>query len=164
LQIIKKKLNAKRFFPLYQRREDDKLLEGYTLEDLRHMVSLGPLALPSICCYTFHNAQDSLSSVSLSHDATWMASGYNDSALQIHNLKGETIQTLKNGTELNMTSFPMGSTVSNYQIDTSKTSLKMVLNSEKDSVNLQLHIVWTQRARVLDIIQPRQQLFAEFFG
>jgi len=33
-------------------------VEAVALRELRQRVALGPSALPSVCCYTFHNAQD----------------------------------------------------------------------------------------------------------
>ena len=40
------------------RRDEDAAVEASALRDLRQRATLGPTALPSACCYTFHNAQD----------------------------------------------------------------------------------------------------------
>jgi transcription initiation factor TFIID subunit 5 len=64
--------------------EVEKEIEA--LREVRERVALGPAALPSICCYTFHNTRDGLNSLDMSDDGMLIAGGFSDSYLKIWNL------------------------------------------------------------------------------
>ncbi|KAL9936242.1 hypothetical protein V8E36_005084 [Tilletia maclaganii] len=51
--------------------------------------------LPSICAYTFHDAEDGVACAAFSEDATLMAAGFEESYVQIWNLKGEPLRGLR---------------------------------------------------------------------
>ncbi|CAD6971606.1 unnamed protein product, partial [Tilletia controversa] len=51
--------------------------------------------LPSICAYTFHDAEDGVTCATFSEDATLMAAGFEESYVQIWNLKGEPLRGLR---------------------------------------------------------------------
>ncbi|KAE8214902.1 hypothetical protein CF327_g1772 [Tilletia walkeri] len=51
--------------------------------------------LPSICAYTFHDAEDGVTCAAFSEDATLMAAGFEESYVQIWNLKGEPLRGLR---------------------------------------------------------------------
>ncbi|KAF8309761.1 WD40 repeat-like protein [Clavulina sp. PMI_390] len=49
-------------------------------------------ALPSICAYTFHDAQDGVNCSTFSDDSTMMAAGFNESYIRIWSLKKEKLK------------------------------------------------------------------------
>ena len=55
---------------------------------MRQRIHIGPSALPSICCYTFHNTNDTLSSLTISDDSSLMCAGFSESHMSMHNLRG----------------------------------------------------------------------------
>ncbi|KAI9269889.1 WD40-repeat-containing domain protein [Sporodiniella umbellata] len=83
----------------------DKPLTAYTstdiqaelesLHELRRLVSLGSVAPPSVCLYTFHHTQDQINCFSISEDANLIAGGFSESFIKIWNLKGEKLQSQK---------------------------------------------------------------------
>jgi transcription initiation factor TFIID subunit 5 len=62
------------------------------LRDSRKRVALGPSSLPSICAYTFHNAQENINCVAVSEDATMMAAGFSESYVRLWSLNGEKLR------------------------------------------------------------------------
>ncbi|CAO3684650.1 unnamed protein product [Rhizopus stolonifer] len=81
----------------------DKPLTAYTntdiraelesLHKLRRLVSLGSVAQPSVCLYTFHNTQDQVNCFSISEDATLVAGGFSESFIKVWSLKGEKLKS-----------------------------------------------------------------------
>lgn len=57
-------------------------------------------ALPSICAYTFHDADDGLTCSTFSQDITLMAAGFEESFVQIWSLKGEKLRGLRGNPQL----------------------------------------------------------------
>jgi transcription initiation factor TFIID subunit 5 len=53
-------------------------------------------ALPSICSYTYHDADDGLTCSKFSPDLSLMAAGFEESYVQIWSLKGEPLRGLRN--------------------------------------------------------------------
>eukprot|EP00898_Chlorokybus_atmophyticus_P004575 jgi/Chlat1/5118/Chrsp33S05025 len=53
------------------------------LNDLRKRISLSAQALPSVCFYTFVNAQDSLNAVTISGNGALVAGGFTDSSVKV---------------------------------------------------------------------------------
>ncbi|KAH6806730.1 TBP-associated factor 5 [Perilla frutescens var. frutescens] len=58
-------------------------VEQSILEDLRNLVQLSSMALPSISFYTFINTHDSLNCASISQDGSMVAGGFSDSSLKV---------------------------------------------------------------------------------
>lgn len=57
-------------------------------------------ALPSVCAYTYHDANDGLTCSTFSSDLTLMAAGFEESYVQVWSLKGEPLRGLKNNFSL----------------------------------------------------------------
>ncbi|ORZ01457.1 WD40-repeat-containing domain protein [Syncephalastrum racemosum] len=81
-------------FPPY--RGTDIQAEIDSLKDVRKRVSLGSTALPSVCCYTFHNTHDTLNCLDITEDASLVAGGFSESFIKIWSLKGEKLRSLRN--------------------------------------------------------------------
>lgn len=81
--------------PLPQFKGSDIHAEIEMLRDLRKRVALGPSSLPSICAYTFHNAQDNINCVAVTEDATIMAAGFSESYVRLWSLNGERLRGFK---------------------------------------------------------------------
>ncbi|KAG9324959.1 hypothetical protein KVV02_005198 [Mortierella alpina] len=62
------------------------------LRDARKRAALGPTSLPSICAYTFHNANENINCVAVSEDATLMAAGFSESYVRLWSLTGEKLR------------------------------------------------------------------------
>ncbi|CEH13915.1 Transcription initiation factor TFIID, subunit TAF5 (also component of histone acetyltransferase SAGA) [Ceraceosorus bombacis] len=56
--------------------------------------------LPSICAYTYHDAEDGLACSTFSIDSSLMAAGFEDSYVQVWSLKGEPLQPLQGNIDL----------------------------------------------------------------
>ncbi|RKP37739.1 WD40-repeat-containing domain protein [Dimargaris cristalligena] len=65
------------------------------LADVRKTVSLSREALPSICCYTFHNTYDSLNCTTVSDDLTLLAGGFSESYIKLWSLTDEPLRGLR---------------------------------------------------------------------
>ncbi|KAJ3032289.1 Transcription initiation factor TFIID subunit 5 [Rhizophlyctis rosea] len=67
-----------------------KLLDAETeikaLREISKRVNLGPSVLPSICCYTFHNAYDSITCAKMSPDTSMLVAGSSESFIRLWNL------------------------------------------------------------------------------
>ncbi|CEG84233.1 hypothetical protein RMATCC62417_18068 [Rhizopus microsporus] len=70
----------------------DVQAEIESLNEIRKLVSLGSLAQPSICLYTFHHTQDQLNCIAISEDATLIAGGFSESFIKVWSLKGEKLR------------------------------------------------------------------------
>ncbi|KAF9915432.1 Transcription initiation factor TFIID subunit 5, partial [Linnemannia zychae] len=81
--------------PLPPFKGSDIQAEIEALRDARKRVALGPSSLPSICTYTFHNAQESINCVAVSEDATMMAAGFSESYVRLWSLNGEKLRGFK---------------------------------------------------------------------
>jgi transcription initiation factor TFIID subunit 5 len=53
------------------------------LRDARARVKLSDTNLPSICCYTFHNAGDYINCLRASDNAEFIAAGFSDSLVKL---------------------------------------------------------------------------------
>ncbi|KAK5822933.1 WD40-repeat-containing domain protein [Linnemannia elongata] len=78
--------------PLPPFKGSDIQAEIEALRDSRKRVALGPSSLPSICAYTFHNAQENINCVAVSEDATMMAAGFSESYVRLWSLNGEKLR------------------------------------------------------------------------
>lgn len=70
------------------------------LKEIATRAQLSSTALPSVCCYTLHNSYDGITSISLSPDATLMATGNRDSYIDVWSLGKEPLRAIKPSTEL----------------------------------------------------------------
>jgi transcription initiation factor TFIID subunit 5 len=70
------------------------------LRELSQRAQLSPTALPSVCCYTLHNAYEGVTALDLSPDGTLMASGHRDSFIDVWSLSGEALRAVRPSTEL----------------------------------------------------------------
>ncbi|KAI9143777.1 WD40-repeat-containing domain protein [Paraphysoderma sedebokerense] len=66
------------------------------IRDLGHRVSLTSKSLPSICCYTFHNTYDTLTSTAMTEDATMLAAGFSESVVKVYSLTDKKLRAIKN--------------------------------------------------------------------
>ncbi|PWZ03823.1 WD40 repeat-like protein [Testicularia cyperi] len=57
-------------------------------------------ALPSVCAYTFHDADDGITCSTFSGDTTLMAAGFEESFVQIWSLKGEKLRAVRGNPNL----------------------------------------------------------------
>ncbi|ETS61996.1 hypothetical protein PaG_03549 [Moesziomyces aphidis] len=57
-------------------------------------------ALPSVCAYTFHDADDGITCSTFSSDITMMAAGFEESFVQIWSLKGEKLRAVRGNPNL----------------------------------------------------------------
>ena len=57
-------------------------------------------ALPSVCAYTFHDADDGITCSTFSEDITLMAAGFEESFVQVWSLKGEKLRGIKGNPNL----------------------------------------------------------------
>ncbi|KAJ3341732.1 Transcription initiation factor TFIID subunit 5, partial [Kappamyces sp. JEL0680] len=69
--------------PFPPKKLSDITAELNALRDVRARVSLGDKTLPSICCYTFHNAADTLNCLRASANADYIAAGFADSFVKL---------------------------------------------------------------------------------
>ncbi|KXS14902.1 WD40 repeat-like protein [Gonapodya prolifera JEL478] len=70
--------------------------ELQALDDLRKQVALGPTALPSIVCTTFHNDHNTITSFRVSDDVRLVAAGTSDSVVRVWNISSDTVSTINN--------------------------------------------------------------------
>ncbi len=57
-------------------------------------------ALPSVCAYTFHDADDGITCSTFSSDITLMAAGFEESFVQVWSLKGEKLRGVRGNPNL----------------------------------------------------------------
>ncbi|TKY88497.1 hypothetical protein EX895_002485 [Sporisorium graminicola] len=57
-------------------------------------------ALPSVCAYTFHDADDGITCSTFSDDITLMAAGFEESFVQVWSLKGEKLRGIRGNPNL----------------------------------------------------------------
>ncbi|PVG02303.1 WD40 repeat-like protein [Serendipita vermifera] len=57
-------------------------------------------ALPSICCYTFRDAPEGVSSSTFSADSTLLAAGFSESYIRLWSVKGEKLRALRSDFDL----------------------------------------------------------------
>ncbi|KAI5180958.1 transcription initiation factor TFIID subunit 5 [Nematocida sp. AWRm80] len=72
------------------------------LKDLSKRVNIGKNQMPSICCYTVHNAPESLCSSDFSCDMKLLALGFAESYIEIHSLTEDSLLKLKQSIYLKM--------------------------------------------------------------
>ncbi|RKP09368.1 WD40-repeat-containing domain protein [Thamnocephalis sphaerospora] len=85
--------------PLPIRTTFDVKQEVERIKDLAKQIALGPGALPSICCYTVHNTNDSLNCMAFSDDLSTMACGFSESYVKLWSLTGQPLRDLERARE-----------------------------------------------------------------
>ncbi|KAK6096089.1 hypothetical protein BDEG_21845 [Batrachochytrium dendrobatidis JEL423] len=75
--------------PLPPRRRFEIQEEMDALRDICKQVRCSPSALPSICCYTFHNGYGGINTLRASPSAEFLAAGFNDSFIKLWSPKEE---------------------------------------------------------------------------
>lgn len=86
--------------PLPEPSAPDLQAEIDRLKDLSRKITVSHTILPSIVCYTMHNTYNSLSCLEISPDSTMMATGTQDSYIDLWSLKREKFYDAKPSTEL----------------------------------------------------------------
>ncbi|KAI9353330.1 WD40-repeat-containing domain protein [Zopfochytrium polystomum] len=83
---------ARETVPLPNPKFSDILREIESFKELKARINLDRTTLPSICCYTFHNTYEGLSSLRMSDDSTLAIAGFNDSFVRVWSLKGDKLK------------------------------------------------------------------------
>ncbi|KAJ1974924.1 Transcription initiation factor TFIID subunit 5 [Dimargaris xerosporica] len=65
------------------------------LKDIRKRVALSQEALPSICCYTFHNTYDRLNCTDVAQDLSLLVGGFAESYIKVWSLTEEPLRGLR---------------------------------------------------------------------
>ena len=76
------------------------------LKDLKHSIKVNNRYLPSICCYTLHNTNNTTSCVSLNNNITVIGAGFRTSTIKLWSINDTNLRALvgdpdPNATELN---------------------------------------------------------------
>jgi len=86
--------------PMPDLRDIDKREKGKSLRESMKRVALGPDSLPSICFYTFLNAADNVSCVSLCEDSSMMAVGFSSCTVRVWSLIPQKLRAMKPADDL----------------------------------------------------------------
>jgi transcription initiation factor TFIID subunit 5 len=84
-------------------------------------------ALPSICAYTYHDADDGLTCSQFSSDLSLMAAGFEESYVQVWSLKGEPLRGLKN--DFNASQIRDRKALDRHREDTVRSTRKLIGHS-----------------------------------
>lgn len=82
------------------------------------------VGLPSVCMYTFYDAEDGLTSSTFSPDLTLMAAGFEESYVQLWSLKGEPLQSLES--DFNLSAIRDRKSLNKHRLPYSGTSRKLI--------------------------------------
>ncbi|SHO76905.1 Similar to S.cerevisiae protein TAF5 (Subunit (90 kDa) of TFIID and SAGA complexes) [Malassezia sympodialis ATCC 42132] len=85
------------------------------------------VGLPSVCMYTFFDAEDGLTSSTFSSDLTLMAAGFEESYVQVWSLKGEPVRELRS--DFNLSSIRDRKTLQQHRAPGTMTSRKLIGHS-----------------------------------
>lgn len=85
------------------------------------------VGLPSVCMYTFFDAEDGLTSSAFSSDLTLMAAGFEESYVQVWSLKGEPLRELRS--DLNLSSIRDRKTLQQHRAPGTNTTRKLIGHS-----------------------------------
>ncbi|XP_043245944.1 transcription initiation factor TFIID subunit 5-like isoform X1 [Amphibalanus amphitrite] len=86
--------------PLAELRDMDKREKAKSLREAMKRATLGPDSLPSMCFYTFLNAADNVSCVTLCEDSSMMAVGFSSSTVRVWSLIPQKLRAMKSADEL----------------------------------------------------------------
>lgn len=70
------------------------------LKGLSKRLNLSPSSLPSVCLYTLHNSLDGLTCSSFNENSSMVATGFEDSFIEVWSINHEILQGLRPSTEL----------------------------------------------------------------
>lgn len=85
------------------------------------------VGLPSVCMYTFYDAEDGLTCSSFSPDLTLMAAGFEESYVQLWSLKGEPLRELES--DFNLSAIRDRKALQKHRVPGRATSRKLVGHS-----------------------------------
>ncbi|XP_047138087.1 transcription initiation factor TFIID subunit 5 isoform X1 [Hydra vulgaris] len=86
--------------PFPKMKDSEKRFNLMMYKDISKRLHVGPNKIPSICFYTFLNAQDNLNCVEISEDSSLIAAGFDDSSIKVSTLNPKKLRTLKTVNEL----------------------------------------------------------------
>eukprot|EP00794_Sanderia_malayensis_P017624 gene17624-19378_t len=81
-------------------KDSDKRLKLAKYKEMSKRLHVGPNKIPSVCFYTFLNANQGLNTIEFSDDSSMVAAGFDDSAIRIWSLTPRELRTLKTTFEL----------------------------------------------------------------
>lgn len=84
-------------------------------------------ALPSICSYTYHDADDGLTCSQFSKDLSLMAAGFEESYVQVWSLKGESLRGVKN--DFTLSEIRDRKTLNRHREQTTQSTRKLIGHS-----------------------------------
>lgn len=85
------------------------------------------VGLPSVCMYTYYDAEDGVTCSKISEDLTLMAAGFEESYVQLWSLKGAPLRELRS--DLNLSSIKDRKTLNDHRRDEKVSSRKLVGHS-----------------------------------
>ncbi|PKI85594.1 Transcription initiation factor TFIID subunit 5 [Malassezia vespertilionis] len=85
------------------------------------------VGLPSVCLYTFYDAEDGMTCSKFSEDLTLMAAGFEESYVQVWSLKGEPLRELES--DLNLSTVRDRKSLHKHRVPRAETSRKLVGHS-----------------------------------
>lgn len=85
------------------------------------------VGLPSVCMYTYFDAEDGLTCSRVSEDLTLMAAGFEESYVQLWSLKGEPLRELRS--DFSLSSIKDRRTLQNHRKDEQQSARKLVGHS-----------------------------------
>lgn len=85
------------------------------------------VGLPSVCMYTYYDAEDGLTSSSVSADLTLMAAGFEESYVQVWSLKGEPLRELQS--DINLSAVRDRKSLNKHRVGHHATSRKLIGHS-----------------------------------
>ena len=85
------------------------------------------VGLPSVCMYTFYDAEDGLTSSSFSPDLTLMAAGFEESYVQVWSLKGEALRPLES--DFNLSDVRDRKTLNKHRVPHGDSTRKLIGHS-----------------------------------
>jgi len=113
--------------PLPEIRDVDKLEKARAMKEATKRVQLSPEQLPSICFYTFMNAFQGVTSISICEDSSIMASGYQDSQIKVHSLTAAKLRGMKPANDLDTIDREADDVLERMMDDRTATDSKLLL-------------------------------------
>lgn len=85
------------------------------------------VGLPSVCMYTYYDAEDGLTCSAFSSDLTLMAAGFEESYVQLWSLKGEALRPLQS--DFNLSDVRDRKTLNKHRVPTGDSTRKLIGHS-----------------------------------
>ncbi|XP_014256653.1 transcription initiation factor TFIID subunit 5 [Cimex lectularius] len=86
--------------PLPELKDNDKIEKMKALREASKRVTLGPENLPSICCYTLLNSNNTVTCAEISDDSSILAFGFSHSEIKVLSLMPQKLRGMKSGEQL----------------------------------------------------------------